>query len=186
MRAVLRWLPGVLCAVIWVLLTGIVQPLFSQIGVLLYTDAALLLVPARFFPHGPAIAIVATGTLCADAFREGPFGLSATFLLPLLLVLVAFRSSLRLRPDGWWLTITAALNTLVFAACTTIWTLMQSARHNSQPLPWQDATFGDAFVGILSGAVVSSAVVVLVGPWFSSLQLSLFALLGRDLRRENQ
>jgi hypothetical protein len=170
-----------LCALLWVALTGLAQPWFSEHAVLLYTDGALLLVAARYFPVGPALFVTGVGALCADALREGPFGLSATLLLPAALVLVAFRPSLHLKGDGWWLGAVTLVNTLAYAVSALVWTLMQTTRHARQVLPWQDTEWGDVLAGFLAGALASSAFVVLFGFWFAALQRSLFLLWGRDL-----
>jgi hypothetical protein len=178
----LRWPAALLCALLWVFANSLAQPLFSQWNVLLFTDAALLLVPARYFPPGPAIWVVSGGTLFADALREGPFGLSATFLLPVLLLMITFRSNLRLRSDGWWLTAITILNSLTYIASATVWTFLQTSRHNQQPLPWENIPLDAAATGILAGAIASSALIFLLGLWFAALQVSMLALLGYDVK----
>ena len=54
-KSLLTWFPGAVAALAWVTLNGLVQPWFSHAGVLLYTDAALLLVPARYLPAKAAV-----------------------------------------------------------------------------------------------------------------------------------
>lgn len=171
MMAALKWLPAFPAALLWVLLNSLAQPLSSRFGILLYTDAALLLVPARFFPLRLAIPVVLFGTFCADALRTGPFGFSATVLLPVLLALYGFQEKLRTLSSLEWLAVISAVNILTWGAFAWTYTFYVAA-----PMPVLDI-----LQGVFAGMLVSSAFIILFGFWFESFQISLFALFGKDL-----
>ena len=115
MRAALKWLPCIATALLWVRLGALVQVWSSQAGLLLYTDAALLLFAARFMPRLPGVVLLLLGTLFADVSRAGGlFGLSASLLLPVLLLLLSRQEKLGKWPWLHWLLLIVGINT---AAC---------------------------------------------------------------------
>lgn len=170
-KSLLTWFPGAVAALAWVTLNGLVQPWFSHAGVLLYTDAALLLVPARYLPAKAAVCVAGFGALCADAFRDSPFGLSASLLLPVLLVLVPSQRKTRRWHDRSWVMLITGINTLAWIALAWTWTLDSVA-----------ADIQASLLGTAAGAVASAAFLFLLGPWFMALQTALFARLGMNIK----
>jgi hypothetical protein len=182
MRTAVKWLPCAAAALLWVFLTGLVQPYLSRFGILLHTDAALLLAPARHFPRRPAAVIVLLGALAADTFRACPFGLSASLLLPLLFVLLLFQEKLRALSDSLWLALVAGLNTLLYGLCAFFWTTFPTRTEPSPLSPlaldWVPARMDAIMTGFVAGASVSALYIFLLGLWFLSLQRTLLAWSG--------
>jgi hypothetical protein len=170
-KPLLTWLPGGAAALGWVTLNGLIQPWLSHAGVQLYTDAALLLIPARYFPVWPAVCVTGFGTLCADAFRDSPFGLSASLLLPVLLALAPVQRTTRRWDNRRWTLLAIGINTLAWLALAWMWTLDAMA-----------ADIQAALLGTAAGAAASAAFIFLAAPWFMSLQIALFEKFGMNLK----
>jgi hypothetical protein len=188
MNSLHKWLPAFACALVWAGVNGLLQPWLSRAGVLLFTDAALLLVPARFFPRLPAVLTVLFGALAADAFRPGPFGLSATLLLPVLLLALPFQKAFRTKDwgEGVWLAAAAAVNSATLAVASAVWTLrMRPAAAEFPALEWQDAPLASSLEGLVLSASASAGFILLFGRWFTALQLAALRLAGNDVREEN-
>jgi len=171
----LRWLPAPAAALLWVWLAGLVQPLLSPSGALLWTDAALLLAPARFFPRTPAVLTVLVAGLFADATRGGPFGLSASVLLPVLLVLLRLRPRMANWDAAAWTGLAAAINSALLLVCSAVWTL-DLARDRAAAageLPWTGGAAGGILLGALCSIVASSCFILVFGRWFMAFQVAL-------------
>jgi hypothetical protein len=170
------WIPAAVSALLWVVLAGLVQPWVSRTGILLYTDAALLLVPARYLPRRAAVLAVLFGALCADALRASTptFGLSASLLLPVLLLLHPFQQQLREWSRLGWLACIVGINAVLWTVHSLVWTFNMPAKPSADVL-WS---------ATLAGAVASSVFIFLFGFWFISFQISLFAWLGTDLQAD--
>ncbi|MDR1498594.1 MAG: hypothetical protein LBS59_09410 [Puniceicoccales bacterium] len=180
MRAAVKWLPCAAAALLWVFLNGLIQPFLSRSGILLYTDAALLLAPARLFPRRPAVIIVLFAVLAADTFRASPFGLSASLLLPLLLLLLHFQEKINALVPVKWIALIACLNTFLYALCAVFWTIFPDRPRQSSAfaLEWVPPRLDALFESFAIGATSSALLILLLGYWFLSLQRSLLAWSG--------
>jgi hypothetical protein len=181
-RSLWKWFPAVVAALLWSGLSALLQPWASRVGILLYADTALLLLSARYFPRGAAVATVLIGSLFADALRPGPFGLSATLLLPVLLVLLPFQKSLRAWGDGVWLAGTVVLNTMFLFVSSFVWlSRMRAEVPVFSALEWADKPFWPSLQGMIVSASASALLLFFFAPWFASLQTALLALAGNDI-----
>ncbi|MDR1818336.1 MAG: hypothetical protein LBR07_09275 [Puniceicoccales bacterium] len=193
MISALRWLPALFCALLWAWLPELVRPAFSAAGLALWTDAGLLLLPALSFPARPACAVVLAGALCADAARGGPFGLSASVLLPVLLVLIHFRPVILRWSAVAWLGFITCLNTVLALVTAALWTAdIALTRHAATGIAWfggGDATDGAILewtplaggallLSAVAGAVASSLLVLALGHWFIAFQVALAKMTG--------
>ena len=182
MRNLWKWFPAVAAALFWAGTCALLQRWASCAGILLYADTALLLLPVRYFPRGAAVATVLIGTLAADALRPGPFGLSATLLLPVLLVLLPFQKSLRFWADGAWFAAVTIMNTMLFFVSSVVWTFRMRAGTLVFPaLEWADKPFCPSLQGAVISASASAVLILFFGSWFVSLQPSLLLFAGNDI-----
>jgi hypothetical protein len=165
-----------------VALTGLLQSWASRGGILLFADTALLLAPARFFPRAPAVATVLVGALAADALRPGPYGLSATLLLPVLLLILPFQKSLRAWEEGFWIAGAVVVNVLLCCLSVVVWVArMRPEARTSPALEWVGPVFQPSLQCLVFSASASSLLLLLLGGWFSSLQTSLLLWAGNDV-----
>ncbi|MDR2982979.1 MAG: hypothetical protein LBV12_12120 [Puniceicoccales bacterium] len=170
----LRWLPGIICGIIWVLLNSLVQPWLSSLGILLYTDALFVIIPTLFMPMRPAFITVLLCTFFADALRASPFGLSASILLPALVFLHFFQNKVYLWPRWTWVALAAGINVVAWAVFASVlfWT--------SSPALSVAVTIKAAVCG--GGA--STVFILALGFWFFAFQLSAFKIIKKDLFAE--
>lgn len=170
MRAALKWLPCIATALLWVRLGALVQVWSSQAGLLLYTDAALLLFAARFMPRLPGVVLLLLGTLFADVSRAGGlFGLSASLLLPVLLLLLSRQEKLGKWPWLHWLLLIVGINTAACAISMVVWTCRLPVVSFAQPA-WPAIQVGVMLRAFACGILASSLFILLLGRWFEALQ----------------
>ncbi len=174
MKEALRWLPGILSGLLWVSLPALIQPWLSRFGIFLYVDPLLLFLPALLFPPRPAIVTVLLCTVWADAARPAPFGLSASLLLPALLILQLFQEKFLRWPRTTWFSFALSLSALLILLYCLL-----CAAFSPGTIPWTLH-----LENILCTLLVSLAWIAMLGMWYFSFQLSCFLLVRKNLLEE--
>lgn len=174
MKEALRWLPGILSGLLWVSLPALVQPWLSQFGIFLYADPLLIFLPALLFPPRPAILTVLLCTLWADAARPTPFGLSASLLLPSLLILQIFQEKILRWTHTAWASFAIGISALLIPLHSLLCAAFSPAN-----IPWLLH-----LENILCTLLVSLTWIAVLGIWYFSFQLSFFRLVRKNLLEE--
>ena len=174
MKEVLRWFPGILSGLVWVTLPDLVQPWLSQFGLFLYVDPILLLVPVLLFPLRPAVITILLCSLWADAGRAVPFGLSASLLLPALIIAHLFQDKILRWKKHYWFVLALGLNTALTFCFVGICAALATPK----------AAFNLHLENILLSLLISFGWCAVLSPWFFSFQLSFFNLARKNLLAE--
>ncbi|MDR2513055.1 MAG: hypothetical protein LBD01_04605 [Puniceicoccales bacterium] len=186
MRATLKWLPCIATALLWARLGALAQVWTSQLGLLLYTDGALLLFAVRFMPRFPAVLLLLLGTLLGDASRTGSiFGLSASLFLPVLLFLHSRQEKLVAWPWVQWLFLVVGINAVACATSMVLWTFRLPAACFAQPA-WPVIHSGVTLLALAGGLLASSLFILLLGYWFEALQCAVAKWAGNKLSQAHE